>query len=221
MDRWREPDDGIWEVRSGRDHFTHSKVMAWVALDRAVRLAERTGCSYETRDLNELRASREEIRAQVLAHGVDERGVLVQTFGGSALDASLLMVPLVGFLPGDDPRVVATVEAIQRELTHDGFVHRYDTDAVDDGVGGPEGTFVMCTLWLVDALVLMDRRTEAEALFERVLALRNDVGLLAEMWDPAAGRQLGNLPQAFSHTARMGRFLPGAERPRTNHPAVR
>lgn len=201
MDRWREPDDGIWEVRSGRDHFTHSKVMAWVALDRAVRLAERTGCSYETRDLNELRASREEIRAQVLAHGVDERGVLVQTFGGSALDASLLMVPLVGFLPGNDPRVVATVEAIQRELTHDGFVHRYDTDAVDDGVGGPEGTFVMCTLWLVDALVLMDRRTEAEALFERVLALRNDVGLLAEMWDPAAGRQLGNLPQAFSHTA--------------------
>ncbi len=201
MDRWREPDDGLWEMRSGRDHFTHSKVMAWVALDRAVRLAERTGCSYETRDLNELRASREEIRTQVLAHGVDDRGVFVQTFGGSALDASLLMVPLVGFLPGDDPRVVATVEAIQRELTHDGFVHRYDTDAVDDGVGGPEGTFVMCTLWLVDALVLMDRRTEAEALFERVLALRNDVGLLAEMWDPAAGRQLGNLPQAFSHTA--------------------
>jgi GH15 family glucan-1,4-alpha-glucosidase len=151
--------------------------------------------------MDQLRRTRDEIRADVLDKGGDGRGVFVQTYGGSALDASLLMIPLVGFLPADDPRVVATVDAIQRELTHDGFVHRYDPSVVDDGVGGPEGTFTMCTFWMVDVLVLMGRHAEAEALFERACSLRNDVGLLSEMWDPADGRQLGNFPQAFSHTA--------------------
>ncbi|HEX2577625.1 MAG TPA: glycoside hydrolase family 15 protein, partial [Aquihabitans sp.] len=196
--RWREPDDGIWEVRGGRRHFTHSKVMAWVALDRAVMLATEQGIEAP---VERWAAVREEIRREVLEHGVDDRGVFVQELGGRALDASLLMVPLVGFLPADDERVVNTVAAIQRELTSDGFVHRYDTSATDDGVGGAEGSFLMCTLWLADVLLMQGRTDDARAIFERVVALRNDVGLLAEMYDPAAGRMLGNFPQAFSHTA--------------------
>jgi len=198
--RWQEPDDGIWEVRGGRRHFTHSKVMAWVALDRAIRIVEE-GDATPGIPLELWRATRDEIHATVLERGVDERGVLVQELDGSALDASLLVVPLVGFLPADDHRVVATVEAIQRELTRDGFVHRYDTNTTDDGVGGSEGTFLMCTLWLADVLLLQGRVEEAREIFERICALRNDVGLLAEMYDPTAKRLLGNFPQAFSHTA--------------------
>ncbi|MCU1357321.1 MAG: glucoamylase [Acidimicrobiales bacterium] len=198
--RWSEPDDGIWEMRGGRRHFTHSKVMAWVALDRAVRIAERLPDT-PVGSLDVWRATRDEIHAEVLARGVDHRGVFVQELDGTALDASLLMVPLVGFLPADDERVVATVAAIRDELLHDGFVHRYDTAETDDGVGGKEGTFLMCTLWLADVLLLQGNVDEARDIFERVAALRNDVGLLSEMYDPTAERLLGNFPQAFSHTA--------------------
>ena len=196
--RWKEPDDGIWEVRRGRRLFTHSKVMAWVALDRAVRIAERLGTDAP---VDRWKAVRSDIRREILDKGVDDRGVFVQEFGGTALDASLLMVPLVGFLPADDERVVNTVAAIERELTHDGFVHRYDPSLVDDGVGGHEGSFLMCTFWLADVLIIQGRVEEARAIFERLVGLRNDVGLLAEMYDPDAKRMLGNFPQAFSHTA--------------------
>ncbi len=194
---WRQPDDGIWEVRGERQHFTHSKVMAWVAVDRALRWADR---GHLDAPVARWRALREEIRSDVLAHGVDARGVLVQSYGSTALDASLLMVPLVGFLSPDDPRVVATVEAVQRELTEDGFVLRYRPEHTDDGLPGGEGVFLLCSFWLVDALCLMGRGAEATALYERLVGLRNDVGLLAEEWDPVAGRMLGNFPQAFSHT---------------------
>jgi GH15 family glucan-1,4-alpha-glucosidase len=197
--RWTEPDDGIWEVRGGRRHFTHSKVMAWVAMDRAIRIAE--GIRWEGEDVPRWIACRDAIRTEVLTRGVDERGVFVQELDGHTLDASLLMIPLVGFLPADDPRVVATVQAIQDQLTHEGFVHRYDTSQTDDGIGGSEGTFLMCTLWLADVLLLQGKVDEAQEIFERVLALRNDVGLLSEMYDPTAKRLLGNFPQAFSHTA--------------------
>ena len=197
--RWHEPDDGIWEVRGGRRHFTHSKVMAWVAMDRAVRLAETVGAGTGT--VNRWKATRAAIHAEILAKGVDDQGVFVQSFGDTALDASLLLIPLVGFLPADDPRVVATVDAIRERLSHDGFVYRYDTSVTDDGVGGHEGTFLMCTFWLADVLLLQGKVAEARAIFDRLVALRNDVGLLAEMYDPTAGRMLGNFPQAFSHTA--------------------
>jgi GH15 family glucan-1,4-alpha-glucosidase len=196
-DVWRQPDDGIWEVRGGRRPFTHSKVMAWVALDRALRWAERSGLDAPTARWSALR---DEIHADVLAHGLDDRGVFVQAYGSRALDASLLTVPLVGFLPPDDPRVVATVDAIGRELTEDGLVLRYRPEHTDDGLAGGEGVFLLCSFWMVDALALMGRQAEAEALFTRLVGLRNDVGLLAEEWDPAAGRMLGNFPQAFSHT---------------------
>ena len=215
--RWTEPDDGIWEVRGGQRHFTHSKVMAWVALDRAIRIAESVPST--DADLTRWRATREEIRHQVLDRGVDADGVFVQSYGSSALDASLLMVPLVGFLPADDPRVVATVDAIRQRLTEDGFVYRYDTDETDDGVGGGEGTFLMCTFWLADVLLMQGKMDEAREIFERLVGLRNDVGLLAEMYDPTAQRMLGNFPQAFSHTAlvatgiALSRQLAGEDRP--------
>ncbi|MBX3314775.1 MAG: glycoside hydrolase family 15 protein [Actinobacteria bacterium] len=197
--RWHEPDDGIWEVRGGRRHFTHSKVMAWVAMDRAIRLADLGRVPPHM--LDRWRATREEIRQEILTKGVDENGVFVQSFGSEALDASVLLVPLVGFLPADDPRVVATVAAIQERLTEDGFVYRYDSSITDDGVGGHEGTFLMCTFWLADVLLLQGRVKEARAIFDRLVGLRNDVGLLAEMYDPVDKRMLGNFPQAFSHTA--------------------
>ena len=198
-DRWTHPDDGIWEVRGGRQHFTHSKVMAWVALDRVVRSATRFGLDAP---VDRWRAVCEEIRAEVLERGVDDRGVFVQAYGSKALDASCLMIPLVGFLPADDERVVATVEAIDRELTEDGFVRRYHPDhAADDGLPGGEGAFLMCTFWMADCLALMGRQDEAVERFERLLALRNDVGLLAEQYDPTARRMLGNVPQAFSHVS--------------------
>ena len=214
---WDEPDDGIWEVRGGRQQFTHSKVMAWVAMDRAISLyGDTPGVEAP---MERWLATRDAIRDEVLARGVDDQGRFVQTFGGSALDASLLMVPLVGFLPADDPRVVATVDAIRAELTHDGFVRRYDPSQTDDGLAGGEGTFLLCTFWLADVLLLQGKLEEARDLFERLLDLRNDVGLLAEMWDPAEGRMLGNFPQAFSHTAlvstgiALSRVLSGSDRP--------
>jgi len=195
---WQEPDEGIWEVRGGRDQFTHSKVMAWVAFDRAVKAVEQHGLPG---DATRWRALRAQVHAEVCTNAVDDRGVFTQSYGGRALDASTLLIPLVGFLPADDPRVVATVEAIQRELTIDGLVRRYQVDDAGDGVGGEEGAFLLCSFWLVDCLALMDRRDQATALYERLLGLRNDVGLLAEEYDPVAGQQLGNFPQAFSHVA--------------------
>ncbi|MEJ7799430.1 MAG: glycoside hydrolase family 15 protein [Ilumatobacter sp.] len=195
---WQEPDEGIWEVRGGRDQFTHSKVMAWVAFDRAVKAVEQQGLGG---DATRWRALRAQVHAEVCTNAADDRGVFTQSYGGRALDASTLLVPLVGFLPADDPRVVATVEAIQRELTIDGLVRRYQVDDAGDGVGGEEGAFLLCSFWLVDCLALMGRRDQATALYERLLGLRNDVGLLAEEYDPVAGQQLGNFPQAFSHVA--------------------
>ncbi len=193
---WRQPDDGIWEVRGGRQQFTHSKVMAWVALDRALRWSALAGLDAPT---SRWRGVRDQIRADILAHGVDDRGVFVQAYGSRALDASLLLVPHVGFHPPDAPGVVATVDAIGRELTSDGLVHRYRPEHTDDGLPGGEGVFLLCSFWMVDALTVMGRRAEAVALYERLVGLRNDVGLLAEEWDPATGHMLGNIPQAFSH----------------------
>jgi GH15 family glucan-1,4-alpha-glucosidase len=199
VDRWSEPDDGIWEVRGGQQHFTHSKVMAWVALDRVIRSATRFGLDAP---IDRWRSVCHDIRADVLEHGVDDRGVFVQSYGSKALDASALMIPLVGFLPPEDERVVATVEAIDRELTEDGFVRRYHPEhAADDGLSGKEGAFLMCTFWMADCLALLGRQEEAVERFERLLALRNDVGLLAEQYDPGDERMLGNLPQAFSHVS--------------------
>jgi GH15 family glucan-1,4-alpha-glucosidase len=194
---WREPDDGIWEVRGPRRHFTHSKVMAWVALDRGVKAVERFGLRGP---VERWRSLREEIHTEVCREGYDaERKTFTQYYGSSELDASLLMIPLVGFLPPSDPRVAGTVEAVQRELLHDGFVRRYSTRTDVDGLPVGEAAFLVCTLWLADNLALLGRSGEARRLFERVLDLRNDVGLLSEEYDPAARRLVGNFPQALSH----------------------
>jgi GH15 family glucan-1,4-alpha-glucosidase len=196
---WREPDDGIWEARGPRRHYTYSKVMAWVVFDRAVRLAERLGADSP---LDHWRAIRDEIHDEVCTRGYDaERNTFTQYYGSKELDASVLNIPLVGFLPGDDPRVTGTIDAIASELGHDGFVSRYSTDDTDDGLPGSEGQFLACSFWLVSALAANGRRDEARALFERLLGLRNDLGLLAEEYDVARGRQVGNFPQAFSHLA--------------------
>ncbi len=198
---WQLPDEGIWEVRGGRAQFTYSKLMAWVAFDRGIRAVESHQLPGDTALW---RARRREIRDEICERAVDQRGVFTQSYGSTTLDASTLMIPLVGFLPANDPRVVATVEAIQRELTVDGFVQRYQASAGSDGVGGEEGTFLLCSFWMVDCLALMGRQREATEMFERLLSLRNDVGLLAEEYDPVAKRQLGNFPQAFSHVAIVG-----------------
>jgi GH15 family glucan-1,4-alpha-glucosidase len=200
--KWEEPDEGIWEVRGGRRQFTHSKMMAWVAFDRGVKLIE--DCNCEAGDnLERWRKIRDEIHAQVCDRGYNAaKKAFTQFYGSDQLDASLLMMPLVGFLPAQDERVVSTVEAIQRELMEDGLVLRYrpEQDNVD-GLPGTEGAFLLCTFWLADCLHLIGRTEEARELFERLLALRNDVGLLSEQYDPRAKRQLGNFPQAFSHVA--------------------
>jgi GH15 family glucan-1,4-alpha-glucosidase len=194
---WDEPDEGIWEVRGGRRHFVHSKVMTWVAFDRAVAAVERFG---HDGPVDRWRAQCAAIHTEVLREGYDaDRRTFVQAYGSRELDAALLMVPLVGFLPPDDPRVAGTIEAIQRELCDDGFVLRYRTKTATDGLPSGEGAFLACTFWLVDCLALLGRRDEAVALFERLLQARNDVGLLAEEYDPRDRRLLGNFPQAFSH----------------------
>ncbi|MFS0717768.1 glycoside hydrolase family 15 protein [Arthrobacter sp. 1P04PC] len=196
---WNQPDNGLWEMRGPRRHFTHSKVMAWVAADRmvkGVRDFHLPGPADRWEDL------RDRIHADVMANGFDaERNTFVQSYGRPELDASLLLIPRVGFLPPDDPRVIGTIEAIQRELTHDGFVLRYRVEQSDDGVAGGEGVFLACSFWLVEALLGAGRRREGEELFKRLLALRNDVGLLSEEWGVEEARQLGNTPQAFSHFA--------------------
>ncbi len=196
---WDQPDDGIWEVRGGRRHFTFSKVMAWVAIDRSIEAAERHAL---TAPLAEWRALRRHIHETVCTQGIDPaRGCFTQSFGSTALDASLLQIPLLGFLPADDPRVAATVAAIEQELMPNGLVLRYDTRAAVDGLPPGEGAFLACSFWLVEVYAMQGRRAEAEALFARLAALANDVGLLAEMAEPATGRLLGNFPQAFSHAA--------------------
>ncbi len=196
---WQQPDEGIWEVRGGPRHFTHSKVMCWVAFDRAVRMAEENQLEAP---LDHWRELRRQIHDDVCRNGFDStRGAFVQSYGSKHLDASLLLLPLVGFLPPEDPRVRGTVEAIERELVVDGFVMRYDTGHHVDGLPPGEGAFLACSFWLADNLVLLGRHDDARRLFERLLALRNDVGLLAEEYDPRARRQVGNFPQAFSHVA--------------------
>jgi GH15 family glucan-1,4-alpha-glucosidase len=195
---WEKPDEGIWEVRGPRRHFTHSKVMAWVAVDRAVKTVERFGLEGP---VDRWRALRETIHRQVCQDGFDEdRGAFVQYYGTKNLDAALLMIPLVGFLPVDDERVRGTVTAIEKELTVDGLICRYATDGVD-GLPPGEGVFLPCSFWLADNLAMLGREADARALFERLLGLANDVGLLAEEYDPANGCLLGNFPQAFTHVA--------------------
>jgi GH15 family glucan-1,4-alpha-glucosidase len=199
--RWREADEGIWEVRGPRRHFTHSKVMAWVAADRAVKAVERFGGDGPA---DRWRALRREIHDEVCREGYDAgRGAFTQSYGRDELDASLLMIPLVGFLPATDPRMVGTVEAIERELCDSGFVRRYAAGSLGevDGLPGGEGAFLPCTFWFADNLILQGRRDEGAALFDRLAALANDVGLLAEEYDPATRRMLGNFPQAFTHVA--------------------
>lgn len=197
-DHWQDPDDGLWEMRGERQHFTHSKVMAWVAVDRAICTVEDLGAEGP---VDEWRALRDQIRNEVLEKGVDDEGRFVQAYGSKALDASLLLIPLVGFLPADDERVLATVAGIEKELTDDGFVRRYNVEDSQDGLSGKEGVFLMCSFWLADNYALQGRLDEATALYERLLGLRNDVGLLAEEYDPQAKRMLGNFPQAFSHVS--------------------
>jgi GH15 family glucan-1,4-alpha-glucosidase len=202
---WQEPDEGIWEVRGGRRPFTLSRVMAWVAFDRAIRSAESFGLPAPLDRWRELCRT---MHATICREGFDPaRGSFTQSFGSSDLDASLLMIPLVNFLPPDDPRVLGTVAAIERELVSDGFVLRYDTTRGADGLPAGEGAFLACSFWLADNYALQGRRKEAEALFERLLALRNDVGLLAEEYDLRNKRQVGNFPQAFSHVALLGTAL--------------
>jgi GH15 family glucan-1,4-alpha-glucosidase len=199
---WREPDDGIWETRGPRRHFTYSKVMAWVVFDRAVRLAEQFDLEAP---LERWKQTRDKIHQEVCERGFDrERGTFTQYYGSKELDASVLNIPLVGFLPGSDERVTGTIDAISRELGRDGFVSRYSTSDTDDGLPGDEGQFLACSFWLVSALALNGRVEEARALFERLLALRNDLGLLAEEYDVSRQRQVGNFPQAFSHLTLIG-----------------
>ena len=212
---WNEPDDGIWEVRGGRKHFVHSKVMAWVAFDRAVRSATEFGLEAPVERWTKVRDA---IHDQVCELGFDTaRNSFVQSYGSTALDASLLLVAVVGFLPPDDARIRGTVAAIERELLHDGLVLRYDTGTGTDGLPPGEGAFLACTFWLADNYVLQERLDEAQALFDRLLTYRNDVGLLAEEYDPVAKRQLGNFPQAFSHLALINTATSLASRAGTAH----
>ncbi|WP_329180127.1 glycoside hydrolase family 15 protein [Streptomyces sp. NBC_01477] len=205
--KWHEPDEGLWEVRGPRRHFVHSKVMAWVAADRAVRTVE---ARPQLRgDVDRWRSMRAQVHAEVCEKGYDAaRNTFTQSYGSTELDAATLLIPQVGFLPPSDRRVVGTVEAVRRELDHGGFVRRYSPDASGvDGLPGSEGAFLACSFWLADALHVTGRTGEARELFERLLTVRNDVGLLAEEWDPVAGRQLGNYPQAFSHVGLVNTAL--------------
>ena len=201
---WQLPDDGIWEVRGGRRHFVHSKMMAWVAVDRFARIIEEFTDPHDhsRQALPRLRALADRIHRDVLEHGFDRKqNAFTQAYNSPALDASLLLMPALGFLPASDPRVRGTIEAIEKNLLRDGFVLRYRTEHTGDGLPGDEGAFLACSFWLVDAYAYSGRRREAEALFERLLSLRNDLGLLSEEYEPRSGRLIGNFPQAFSHLA--------------------
>ncbi len=216
---WSQPDNGIWEVRGPLRHFVHSKVMAWVAFDRAIAAVERHGLSGP---VARWRQVRQQIHQEVCRHGYDAaKGSFTQYYGSPELDASLLMIPLVGFLPPTDERVIGTVLAIQRELQVDGLVMRYQTHGTVDGLPGREGTFLACSFWLVDNLALIGRVDDARALFEHLLSLTNDVGLLSEEYDTRAARQVGNFPQAFSHVGLVNsaRLLAQALEPAGERPA--
>jgi GH15 family glucan-1,4-alpha-glucosidase len=194
---WRRPDEGIWEIRGPRRNFTHSKVMAWVAMDRGVKAAEAMRLDGQIERWRELR---EDIHAQVCHDGFDaELNSFVQYYGAREVDSSLLMIPLVGFLSATDPRMLGTVRAIENQLMNEGLVSRYRTRQEIDGLPPGEGAFLLCTFWLADNYALQGRWTDARRVFERLLDLRNDVGLLAEQYDPSSKRLLGNFPQAFSH----------------------
>ena len=196
---WSKPDSGIWEVRGERMHFTYSKAMAWVAFDRTIKSAERFGLDGT---VARWRKVRDEIHADVCRLGFDPQlGSFVRSYGSKQLDASLLLLPAIGFLPADDTRIIGTVETIERTLVTDGLVRRYNTDQADDGLPAGEGAFLACSFWLVDAYVMLGRNEDAQRLFERLLSLRNDVGLLSEEYDPYGNRLIGNFPQAFSHLA--------------------
>jgi GH15 family glucan-1,4-alpha-glucosidase len=218
---WRQPDNGLWEVRGPRRHFVHSKVMAWAGIDRAITAVERHGLDGPVR---QWRATRAQIHADVCDHGFDaERNTFTQFYGSDGVDAALLLIPRVGFLPYHDPRVTGTVEAVGKQLCTDGFLLRYQPRHDDvDGLPGTEGAFLACTFWLADALHGMGRTDEARQLFERLLDLRNDVGLLSEEYDAAAGRQLGNTPQAFSHVGLVNtaRHLSGANTRTSDSPGA-
>ena len=220
---WRQPDRGIWESRGAPQHFTYSKVMVWVAFDRAVKSAEMFGLKGPLRRWRELRR---EIHADICHNAYDESlGTFVQAYGSKLLDASLLLIPAVGFLPAHDPRVVGTVAAIERSLMRDGFVMRYDDSLTDDGLPPGEGAFLACSFWLADAYILLGRYEEARRLFDRLVGLVNDVGLLSEEYDVRRKRFLGNFPQAFSHLAlvntacNFGHYKRPAEQ-RAEHPAA-
>jgi len=204
---WRQPDEGLWEVRGGRRHFVHSKVMVWAAADRAVRDLE-TNPKLKG-DLDGWRTLRDEVHREVCEKGYDaERNTFTQSYGSRELDAALLLIPRVGFLPPDDPRVIGTIDAIREELGHGDLLRRYSTDETTvDGLPGDEGTFLACSFWLADALHMTGRTKEARELFERLVGLANDVGLLSEEYDPVADRQLGNFPQAFSHVGLVNTAL--------------
>jgi GH15 family glucan-1,4-alpha-glucosidase len=217
-DVWREPDEGIWEVRGPQRHFTHSKLMAWVAFDRAVKDVERFGLDGP---VDRWRTLRDTLHAEICARGFNhQRNTFVQSYGSTEVDAALLVMPEIGFLPADDPRVAGTVAAIEQDLVRKGFVDRYRSSSGVDGLPHGEGAFLLCTFWLADNYALMGRTTDARAVFERLLAVRNDVGLLAEEYDPIARRQLGNFPQAFSHLGLINtalNLMPG-DKPATVRP---
>jgi GH15 family glucan-1,4-alpha-glucosidase len=201
---WQKPDDGIWEVRGGRRHFVHSKMMAWVAVDRVIRIVEEFGLADDNlrQGLPRFKSLRDRIHRDVCEHGFDKhQNAFTQAYNSPALDAGVLLMPALGFLPASDPRVQGTIQAIEKNLTHDGFVLRYKPEHTGDGLPGSEGAFLACSFWLVDAYAYSGRRKEAEALFERLLSLRNDLGLLSEEYEPKSGRLIGNFPQAFSHLA--------------------
>src|SRR5512140_2812056 len=196
---WQEPDDGMWEARGPRRHYTQSKVMAWLAFDRAIALSKRFKLTGPVQRWEQVRA---QIHDEILERAYDpQRHTFTQSYGSAALDAGALMVGLVGLLDPADDRFTGTIDAVRRELGHDGFISRYSTDVTDDGLSGSEGQFLACSFWLVEALALNGRQDQARELFERLLALRNDLGLYAEEYDVARGRQVGNFPQAFTHLA--------------------
>jgi GH15 family glucan-1,4-alpha-glucosidase len=206
---WHEPDDGIWEVRGGRQHFTHSKVMAWFAFSCAVASAEQFSLPAP---LDRWRQARDDLHTLICTEGYDaDLRSFTQSFGSKQLDAALLQIPMTGFLPPSDERVVGTVAAIERELMHEGLVLRYRSDLTADGLPPGEGVFLPCSFWLVDNYVMQGRMDEAWSLFRRLTGLANDVGLYSEEYDPASGRMLGNMPQAFSHLAavRAAQLLTG------------
>jgi GH15 family glucan-1,4-alpha-glucosidase len=199
--RWRDPDEGIWEVRGAQQHFTYSKVMAWVAIDRTARTIK----DFELDgDEERWRSLADEIHADICANGIDpERNCFTQAYGNPAMDASLLMIPLVGFLPPDDERIINTVHEVEKELSHEGLMARYLTQHTDDGLAGEEGAFLICSFWFVECLVLIGEKQRAQELFDHLVGLANDVGLLSEEYDPIHDRMLGNMPQAFSHLGRI------------------